>query len=376
MLILHDLGGKLVDMVLLARHQALRAYVSEGTELPSWLVFDVETYGYSRVGYLGTLLKDHPGVARSPELGLVDLASLQREGIELPPAVFRALNLEEASGFVWGKDPATMHNERLVVAELENAVFGTYLKSGDAALLRSLDRALDHLALPHTDRWTIYLERAHREFAKRKGEATERELTLVEPLPINLRADAKDGKDPLLRLVESLVSGYLHYLPDAVKRKLLRTGCAYVPNMRLLLKQFPELALDQNVLKVDFFSGEGGRSRGNRTARKLLGLEPGNGWVLIRDARRQIEHNLSETLKARFEREIEARHHRTPLTVEKVQLSTLLNEHGVGCTFDRDNRKSRKHAWTTLISGTERPVLGAAALDELGLHEPGVSDPH
>ena len=87
-------------MVLLARHQALRAYVSEGTELPSWLVFDVETYGYSRVGYLGTLLKDHPGVARSPELGLVDLASLQREGIELPSAVFRALNLEEASGLV------------------------------------------------------------------------------------------------------------------------------------------------------------------------------------------------------------------------------------------------------------------------------------
>lgn len=356
-------------MILQARRQDRRAYVSEGTDLPSWLVFDVETHGYSRVGYLGTLLSDHPAVSRSPELGLVDLNALKRAGIDLGPHVLRALNLDEGSGFVWGRDPATMHNERLVIAELENAVFGSYLKSGDPSVLKMLDRALDHLTLSHTDRWAIYLERAHREFAKRKSEPAETEMTLAEPLPLNLRAGEKEGKGPLAQLVESLLGGYLSYLPDPLKRKLLRTGCAYVPNMRLLLKQFPQLLLDQNVLKVDFFSGEGGRNRGNRTARKLLGLEPGNGWILIRDARRQIEHNLSEALKTRFEGEILARHGRSPLTVEKVQLSTLLNEHGVGCTFDRDNRKSRKHAWTTLFSGSERPVLGAAALDELGLRE-------
>ncbi|MDE1820461.1 MAG: hypothetical protein KGJ23_11885 [Euryarchaeota archaeon] len=356
-------------MILVARRQELRSSMGEGPDLPSWLTFDLQTYGFSRVGYLGALLKDHPQILRSRELGVVDLSRLRDLGVDLGAGVLRALNMDEGSGFVWSRDPAYLHNERLVVGELENATFGVYLKTGDPTLLKALDRALDELELPHTDRWTIYLERAKREFAKARTVTGATELTLDEPLPISLRAEGKSEKSPLLKLVESLVKGYLGYLPREIKERLLHTGCAFVPNMRLLLKQFPQLALDQNVLKIDFFSGESGRNRGNRRARKLLGLEPGNGWILIRDARREIEHNLSEALKARFEEEIRSVHARTPLTVEKVQLSTLLNEHGVGCTFDRDNRKSRKLGWTTLFSGTERTVLGAAALDELGLRD-------
>ncbi len=353
-------------MMLVVRKQERRSLVSETLDLPSWLTYDLENHGFSKVGYLAPLLKDHPAVLSSRELGVIDLSRLGEEGIDLGPLVLRALNMEAGSGFVWSRDPEYARNDRWVVGELENAVFGVYLRSGDPGLLRTLDRALGWLHLVHTDRWTIYLERARREFARRRVTTGETELTLDEPLPISLRTVGEPDKGPLLRLVASLVHGYLGYLPEGVQEQLMETGCAFVPNMRLLLKQFPQLARDQNVLKLDFFSRNGGRSRGNRSARKLLGLEPGNGWILIRDARRHIEHNLSEALKDRFTENVRALHHRAPSTVEKVQLSTLLNEHGVGCTFDRDNRRSRKVGWTTGAGGSERQVLGAAALDHLG----------
>lgn len=356
-------------MVLLARRQDRLAELRDDSGLPSWLVFDLVSRGFSRVGYMSSLLRDYPEVAHHPDLGLVDLSELAPAGIDLGPVVLKSLNVDGSSGFVFGRLPEYRHNDKLVVAELENAVYGAYLHVGEPSLLKLLDKALKHFSLEHTERWPIHLERARREIAQRQTGARGHELTLTEPLPMSLRVGEGGSKSPELRLVESLVNGYLSYLPKSLKEELRETGCAFVPNMRLLLKQFPQIARDQNVSKIDLFTGPSGRPLNNRRARRLLGLEAHNGWVLIRDARRQIEHNLSETLKARFEATVEARHHRAPTTAEKVMLSTLLNEHGIGCTFDKDNRRSRKLEWKVVFLGSPRQALGRAALEELGMPE-------
>lgn len=356
-------------MVLLAKRQDRRAEVPEDSSLPSWLLFDVAFRGFSRVGYLDSLRREFPDVDHHREFGIVDFSRLSRHGIDLGSAVLDALDMNECGGFVYGRLPEYRRNELLVVAELENAVFGVYLRTGDASLLDRLDRTLERSGLAHTDRWPVYLARARQEFARRREVPQETEMTLTEPLPISLRDGEEGAKSPELRLVESLVHGYLSYLPERIKTELLETGCAFVRNMRLLLKQFPDLEHDQNVLKVNFFAGRNGKTSGNRLARRLLGIEPHNGWIVVRDARRQIEHNLSEALKVRFELATERRAHRAPSTAEKVLLSTLLNEHGIGCTFDRDNRRSRKFGWTTVLGGSQRRVLGSAALDALGVSD-------
>jgi hypothetical protein len=352
-------------VVFLARRQDRRALLVDEGELPSWLVYDVTYRGFSPVGYLDTLLKDHPEVLRHPDLGVVDMADLGAPSTALSPAVLAALSMTETGGFVYGKNPETRHNERLVVAELENATFGAYLHSGDRELLETLDAALHRWKLAHTDRWKLYLHRATKELEARRRSSHSSEMTLTEPLPLYIRSEPIPAKSPALDLVASLLNGYLGYLPDAVKAEMMETGCAFVGNMRLLLKQFPQLEHDTNVLKVDFFSTDSGRRFRSRSARRLLGLEPYAGWVLIRDVRRQIEFNLSETLKRRFEAHIASRFDRAPTTVEKVLLSTLLNEHGIGCTFDKSTRKSRRSGWTTVFAGVERRVLGSAALDAL-----------
>lgn len=352
-------------MVFLARRQDRRSLLVDEGELPSWLVYDVTYHGFSRVGYLNTLLKDHPEVRTHPDLAVVDLADLNAVGHPILPEVLSALSMTESGGYVYGRHPEVRHNERLVVAELENATFEAYLRSGDRELIKALDGSLHRLGLAHTDRWKLYLLRAAKEIEERRRSPHSSEMTLTEPLPLYLRSDPIPEKSPTLELVASLLGGYLGYLPDALKGEMMETGCAFVGNMRLLLKQFPQLQHDQNVLKVDFFSTQNGRRFRSRSARRLLGLEPYAGWVMIRDARRQIEHSLSETLKHRFEAHIEARYGRAPTTVEKVLLSTLLNEHGIGCTFDKSSRKSRRSGWTTVFLGSERRVLGAAALDAL-----------
>lgn len=360
-------------MVFLARRQDRLAILGDEAGLPAWLVEDVVYRGFSRVGYIGTLLNDYPDVRTHPDLGVVNMAELEEVGAPLGPVVLATLGMTSSSGYVYGRHPEVRHNERLVVSDLESATFEAYLRSGGEEPIEALDRALDLMGLDHTDRWKLYLSRAAKEIEARGKTPGAAEMTLTEPLSLYLRSDPIPKKSPALALVESLLNGYLGYLPDALKREMMETGCAFVGNMRLLLKQFPQLLHDQNVLKVDFFSTQNGRRFRNRTARQLLGLEPYAGWIVIRDARRQIEHNLSETLKHRFELHIESRHQRSPTTVEKVMLSTLLNENGIGCTFDKSARKSRRTGWTTVFLGNERRVLGSAALDALS-GEPEADD--
>jgi hypothetical protein len=332
-------------VIFLARRTDPRATLALREGLPSWLVYDIVSRGFSRVGYLETLFRDAPAVRDHPELGVARLQDLRTAGIDLGPSYLKALGVGENGGFLWGREPAYLRNGKLVVTELENAAYRCYLRTEGTFPLAEFDRALAVFGLDHTERWPIYLERARRDLLSPSVVAREKEFTLREPLPINLRAPGDPEKSPELKLVESLLQGYLGYLPSEIQADLLRTGCAFVGDMRALLKQFPQLALDQNVLKVNLFCAPSGRSLLNRPARRLLGLEPFDGWIAIRDARGTIETNLAEALKARMESQVRSTRAREATRGERIQFSKMLAEQGLPISFTREGSRGASRRW-------------------------------